>query len=209
MTNQKIFIIGLPRTATTSTCSALLDLGYRVAHTAYTRECFDNAQVIADTPVFNDYPRLDKAYPGSKFIYLHRERSLWLPSIRQLLQRMYVNISNPDGGFNCHLKRCFSETFSPFTLENIENVDFLSLCYARHQSAVERYFKHRPNDLLTIDISRDGSYQKLLDFLEIETTQGEFAKLNVGAKVTAWNKLRHPNKVESTRCGRIDKNLGY
>jgi len=57
---DKIWIIGLPRTATTSVCVAMLDLGYKTAHTSYTKTCFKHAQVIADTPIFCDYQQLDK-----------------------------------------------------------------------------------------------------------------------------------------------------
>jgi hypothetical protein len=81
---NKIFIIGLPRTGTTSVCAAMLTLGFRVAHTAYTVRAFDEAQVIADTPIFNDYQQLDQAYPKAKFIYLERSLKNWLPSIQQL-----------------------------------------------------------------------------------------------------------------------------
>ena len=81
MTKQKIFIIGLPRTATTSVCVAMLELGFKTAHTAYTNQAMNDAQVIADTPVFCDYQLLDKTYPNAKFIYLTREFSSWLPSI--------------------------------------------------------------------------------------------------------------------------------
>ncbi|MFQ3195483.1 MAG: hypothetical protein ACI9N3_002317, partial [Colwellia sp.] len=55
MNNTKIFIIGLPRSGTTSICAAMLELGYTVAHTAYTQKTFDQAQVIADTPIFADF----------------------------------------------------------------------------------------------------------------------------------------------------------
>ena len=78
-TMNKIFIIGLPRTGTTSVCAAMLDLGFRVAHTAYTDRSFNEAQVIADTPIFCDYQHLDKAYPDAKFIYLTRTMDKWLP----------------------------------------------------------------------------------------------------------------------------------
>ena len=71
--SERIFIIGLPRTGTTSVCHAFLQLGFSCAHTAYTKQCFNQAQVIADTPIFNDYEYLDSLYPGAKFIYLERE----------------------------------------------------------------------------------------------------------------------------------------
>ncbi|WP_164835569.1 sulfotransferase, partial [Pseudoalteromonas sp. TB51] len=44
---SKIFIIGLPRTGTTSVCHAFLEFGIATAHTAYTSHCFENATAIA------------------------------------------------------------------------------------------------------------------------------------------------------------------
>ncbi|MBL4761079.1 MAG: sulfotransferase family protein [Gammaproteobacteria bacterium] len=204
---NKIFIIGLPRTATTSVCLAMLNLGYRTAHTAYTQYTMDEAQVIADTPVFSDYQQLDEQYPKSKFIYLDRDLSLWTPSIQQLLTRMYRNLTRDDGGFNPRLKRCYKQIFTPLTLENIQQTAFLHDCYQRHQAALKAYFQHRSDDLLSIDISHGDSYARLLQFLQIdsgENTQKGFERINMKGKVTAWNKIRHPLKVESTFAGRIE-----
>jgi len=205
MKNSRVFIIGLPRTGTTSTCAAMLELGFTVAHTAYTQKSFDNAQVIADTPVFCDYKQLDHFYPDSKFIYLTRQPEQWLPSIKQLLQRMYVNVSRNDGGFNTIIKRCYQDTFAPFTLENITESEFLLACYQRHNLEISQYFSNRPSDILTIDISDPSSFSQLLSFLSIDGkgNTGKFRKLNSGGKVTAWKDLLHDNKVESTKNGRI------
>jgi len=57
--SSKIFIIGLPRTGTTSICNSFLQLGYKTAHTAYTQQAIITADVIADTPVFSEYALLD------------------------------------------------------------------------------------------------------------------------------------------------------
>lgn len=205
MTNSRIFIIGLPRTGTTSICAAMLELGFMVAHTAYTQKTFDNAQVIADTPVFCDFKQLDSFYPDSKFIYLTRQSQHWLPSIKQLLQRMYVNVTRKDGGSNTIIKRCYQSTFSPFTLENIEKDEFLLNCYQRHNQEIQLHFAKRTHDLLTIDISEPVSYSKLLTFLSIDGNgnSSNFEKLNRGGKVTAWKDLTHDNKIASTKNGRI------
>jgi hypothetical protein len=202
----KIFIIGLPRTGTTSICSCLLHLGYSVAHTAYTQSCFDRAQVIADTPVFNDYALLDSYYPNSKFIYLTRDISLWTPSIKILLMRMFHNVVRPDGGFNPYIKRCYQQTFSPMTLDNIQNTAFLQQCYRQHQQTITRYFNHRPSDFLSLDISANDSLKRLLSFLNIQTDQYSikgFEHLNSSGKITAWNDIRHPSKISSTHKGKI------
>lgn len=203
MTHQKVFIIGLPRTGTTSLCSKCIDLGFNVAHTAYTQKSFELAEVIADTPVFADYQKLDDYYPNSKFIYLDRELSLWLPSIKQLLQRMYHNITRDDGGFNPYLKRCYQEVFSPFTLEKINDDNFLIDCYYKHKNNIMEYFSARNKDLLMIDISKKESLNQLQSFLNLEITDDKFAKLNIGGKVTAWKDIKSPRKVESTQHGRI------
>lgn len=205
----KIFIIGLPRTGTTSVCHAFLNFGIPTAHTAYTTACFDNAIAIADTPIFNDYQALDKYYPGSKFIYLERDLSAWLPSIKQLLQRMHTNLTRVDGGFNIHLKRCYLNTFTDFSLENISNDTYLTDCYNTHLKSANTYFANRPNDFLAIDIATPNSFIKLCEFLNINSTSDGFAKMNMGGKVTAWNDIKHALKVESTAKGRIDKFLPY
>ena len=187
----------------------MLDLGFKVAHTAYVNKAFSDAQVLADTPIFSDYQQLDKKYPNSKFIYLSRELSLWLPSIKQLLNRMEVNLLRTDGGFNLSIKRCYTNIFSPFTLNNINDDDFLTRCYLKHQQEVFNYFTDRSEDLLIINLAEEGSYQSLLSFcLAINNTivsgEGKFKTLNVGSKVTAWKDIKSPLKIESTRNGRVD-----
>lgn len=208
VTEQKIFIIGLPRTATTSVCAAMLELGFKTAHTAYTNQSMNDAQVIADTPVFCDYQLLDKTYPNAKFIYLQRDSTVWLPSIRQLLIRMYKNLQRTDGGFNPTLKRCYNDIFSPLTLENIEKDDFLQSCYDRHQQGINEYFKGREQDLLQINVSDKNSFDSLLAFLEIDTIQTQltgFERINIGGKVTAWKQIKSPLKIEATQKGKVDR----
>ena len=206
---QKIFIIGLPRTGTTSVCNAFLHFGIPTAHTAYTTACFDNAVAIADTPIFNDFKVLDKYYPGAKFIYLERELTTWIPSIRQLLQRMHTNLIRADGGFNIHLKRCYLNTFKDFSLENINNDQYLTDCYNVHINNAKAYFSNREQDFLAIDIAKPNSFSQLYDFLSITSELNGFEKMNMGGKVTAWNDIKHPLKIESTAKGRIDKFLPY
>lgn len=204
MNSPKIFIIGLPRTATTSVCKALVELDFHTAHTAYTQKTFEQAQVIADTPVFCDYQPLDSFYPNSQFINLIRPLEVWLPSIRQLLQRMLHNLQREDGGFNPYLRRCYHDVFSPLTSDNINSDEFLINCYERHQQGINDYFANRQQDLLTIDVSKHGSYQQLLAFVGVTNSPSDdFDRVNIGGKVTAWKQVESEFKVESTRRGRI------
>ncbi|WP_016954553.1 sulfotransferase [Catenovulum agarivorans] len=210
---NKIFVIGLPRTATTSLCVAMLELGFKTAHTAFTDEAFNQAQVIADAPVFADFAKLACIYPDSKFINLQRDLDNWFPSIQQLLLRMYKNIVRVDGGFNPHLKRVYQDIFQPFTLNNINDLDFLRECYLSHQQQVQSCFSDEPQRLLNLNIANSGSYQQLIAFLHQQQllkadqpiAQASFQPINMAGKVTAWQQIRHANKVESTRLGKVDK----
>ncbi len=189
----------------------MLGLGFKTAHNAYTENAFSQAQVIADTPVFCDYQTLDNHFPNSKFIYLTRSADKWLPSIKQLLQRMIVNLQRSDGGFNPHLKRCYSDVFSPLTAENITKDEFLLGCYERHQKGITTYFQEREHDLLTLDVSDEESYARMLKFLGCDSNltdnNNDFKVINIGGKVKAWQSIHNKLKVESTNNGKIDKVL--
>ncbi|MBD1582175.1 sulfotransferase [Pseudoalteromonas sp. S16_S37] len=206
MTSQKIFIIGLPRTGTTSACIACLELGFATAHTAYTVQAFSNAQVLADTPVFNDYQHLAQTYPNSRFIYLERDLSLWLPSIAQLLTRMASNLLRANGGFNDTIKRCFLNTFKDLTPDLASDYGFLQGCYETHKEQALRFLSDNKLEHITLNIAHSDSLELLSNFLGAARCElKEMPFTNKGGKVTAWNNIRHPLKVESTRNGKVDK----
>ncbi|GAA61585.1 hypothetical protein P20652_3466 [Pseudoalteromonas sp. BSi20652] len=194
----KIFVIGLPRTGTTSVSVALLEMGYSVAHTAFTKQAFKIADAVTDAPCFSEYMHLDMLFPDAKFIYLSRDLNKWLPSITMLLEKMAPHLALATGKFNPILKRSFHNTFPgslPLSSEALEN------CYLEHEQSVLSYFDNNDN-FLAIDISKQGSLLKLKQFLGI-TTQGsnDFPWLNAGRHVANWKEYKHPNKVNSNLAG--------
>ncbi|TMO56574.1 sulfotransferase family protein [Pseudoalteromonas aurantia] len=201
---SKVFIVGLPRTGTTSVCVACLSLGYKTAHTAYTRDTFRDAQVIADTPIFNDYKQLSVLYPDAKYIYLDRDLSLWLPSIAQLLTRMSSNLFSEKGGFNDTIKRCYLETFSGLTANNTEDYAFLTQCYEGHKHTALDFFKAQKLTHLLLNLSKPDAMQQLATYLGVDSG-AKMPFLNKKGKVTAWNAIRDPLKIASTRQGKVDK----
>ncbi|CAM4000389.1 sulfotransferase family protein [Pseudoalteromonas byunsanensis] len=203
---SKVFVVGLPRTGTTSLCIACLELGFKTAHTAYTRKTFQDAEVIADTPVFNDYQRLADVYPNSRFIYLERDITNWLPSISQLLERMAANLLRCDGGFNDTIKRCFLATFSGLTQNTLRDHDFLRDCYIKHQQQAITFFKAKQLPYLLLNVAEDDALDKLKRFLNTEAADLDTMPFtNKAGKVTAWNDISHPLKISSTRNGKVDK----
>lgn len=199
---NKLFIIGLPRTGTTSVSVALLDYGFKVAHTAYTKHAFELADVISDAPCFSDYEQLDKLFPNSKFVYLDRALENWLPSIQMLLKKMLPELEPKTGYLNLVLKRSVNETFELSTTADPLNAQHLENCYRKHQQAVTAYFAEK-NNFLTIDVSQNGSLKTLLQFLDIENPNADnFPKLNIGKQVDSWKEFKHPNKVNSLSAGK-------
>jgi len=199
---NKLFIIGLPRTGTTSISVALLEHNFKVAHTAYTKRAFELADVISDAPCFCDYQQLDKIFPNSKFVYLDREFESWLPSIQMLLGKMMVNLDLKAGHFNPVLKRSFHHTFSLSNTAKPLSSQHLEARYLRHQQEVFNYFSTR-DDFLNINISTRNSLSTLLDFLGIPSKKEQtFPHLNVGKIVDNWKEFKHPNKVNPNSAGK-------
>jgi len=197
----KIFIIGLPRTGTTSISVALLECGFNVAHTAFTQHAFELADVISDSPCFSDYQQLDLLFPNSKFVYLQRERSKWVPSMQRLLTKMAPHLLPKTGHFNPVLKRSFMQTFELSNTQLLTE-QHLSRCYEKHQQQVELYFNGR-SDLLSIDISMPGSLQTLFTFLGLDCNDNQhFPHLNQGTQVSNWKNYKHANKINSLSAGK-------
>ena len=203
MSYSKIFVIGLPRTGTTSVCTFLLNQGLNVAHTAYCQQAFQQAQVIADTPIFHDFKKLDGFYNESKFIYLERSFDHWLPSIRQLLIRMHDNLLRDSGGFNPIIKRCYLERFSPFSMDNLTSDEFLSSVYQSHLADAKNYFVNREQDFLLTDVSTRHAANDINEFLSLSNDdQISMPHLNRQGKVTAWKDVKSEHKIASTHKGR-------
>lgn len=197
---NKVFIIGLPRTGTTSICVALLEYGFKVAHTAYTQHAFELADVVADAPCFSDYRELDVLFPQAKFVYLERTLSLWVPSMQMLMNKMKPQLAET-GKFNPVLKRSFNLTFDLLTSVNPDDAGHLERCYLRHQQQVTSYFDGR-DDFIRLDISNEQSLPKLLTFLDIEVDGApRFPHLNTGRNVACWEEHKHPNKVSANSAG--------
>ncbi|CCQ12037.1 hypothetical protein PALB_29380 [Pseudoalteromonas luteoviolacea B = ATCC 29581] len=203
---HKTFIVGLPRTGTSSLCVAALELGYKTAHTAYTTKSFLEAEVIADTPIYSDYKCLIEHFPQSQLILLERKSSLWIPSIQRLLKRMSCNLFTDRGGFNDTVKRAYLTVFPNLNENNIEDRTYLWDCYLSHRNQVETVANAAGIKLIKIDMACTN-----VDFLKnVLPPKGEgnlldVPHLNIGGKITAWSQIKHRLKVESTMNGKATK----
>jgi hypothetical protein len=216
----KAFIIGLPRSGTTSVSVALLEQGFKVAHQAFTKQAFELADVVSDAPCFSDYKPLANLYPEAKFIYLDRDIDSWVLSMQMLLSRMLPHLDMKIGRFHPILKRSFKHTFGVGEVSDPMDSLHLINCYQTHKKAVFDYFCSPGNDpsrFMSINISDDGGLSKLISFLALDAVADSgcsdldfshtnlshlnFPHLNQGRNVASWDEYKHPNKINANVAG--------
>lgn len=150
----KTFVIGAPKTGTSSVGAALEMMGCRVKgfdavlqdyfHHGHDRPALDQVTMFdafADGP-FNTgefYKRVDARFPGSRFILTLRDEKSWLTSHRAHFA--------PDGS-NVKVRE-------RFRLLEYDEEEWLQW-YQRRNAEVRRYFSERRNLLLEIDVFRMG-----------------------------------------------------
>lgn len=166
--DAKVFCIGYNKTGTTSLGKALKILGYR--HASFNkkvwRDFYRNGKVekivkytakfesLDDLPwLLEDMiPIMDKAFPGSIFIFLERDEESWKQSYKRWR------------------KKLFGET---------ADIEVELEKYRKHRSFVLNYFKDRsPDEFIVINIQEENGFKRLADFLGKETDQTEFPHQN-------------------------------
>ena len=196
----KYFCIGRNKTGTTSLKKAFVDLGYPVGDQRIAEVLFDkyysrgefqpiveycqSAQIFQDVPFSwpETFKHLDKAYPGSKFILTVRNdaeqwyRSLtrfhakkWgrngrIPTSEDLKNATYIDKGNP-----YKLIELYGTSD-----EDPYNKEILIAHYNKHVQDVMDYFRHRTKDLLIINLADKNSYQRFVEFLNIDSPYDDF-----------------------------------
>ena len=188
--NPKIFVVGRNKTGTTSLAAALKELGYRVG---YQRDAEllmedwgrrDFTRIIAychtadayqDVPFSHDFTfqAMDQAFPGSKFILTVRESpDQWYQSMTRFhTKRLGHNrLPTPDDlrndryvykGWSWRNKVL---VYGP-EQETLYDETLYKTSYVRHNERVADYFRHRPGDLLVLNLAHPDSMKRLCDFL--------------------------------------------
>jgi len=192
---RKVFGIGFHKTGTTTLKVALKKLGYRVTGADGTRdpdiatnlypmvdelaEQFDGFQ---DDPWPLVYERMDKRYPGSKFILTVRDEDKWIASnVAQFgteetpMRKMIYGVGGPKGNEAIFVERM-----------------------KRHNDDVKAYFSDRPNNLLILNIEKEGGWPPICGFLDEPIPSTPFPHANQGS-------MRGPRKPPKKRSliGRI------
>jgi hypothetical protein len=170
----RIFGIGTHKTGTTSLHLALRHLGIDSAHWTgpwWAKKVWEEMEAggrsltmerhyaVSDLPFSLLFEKLDRAYPGSKFILTVRDEQRWLASVRD-----HWSTRNPwraSWDDDCFTHRVHQLMYGRRSFD----AEIMLNAYRRHNTRVLDYFRHRPNDLLVMDMDRGAGWFELCGFL--------------------------------------------
>jgi hypothetical protein len=186
----KVFCIGFNKTGTTSVRVALEALGYTVGNqpvaegfiTDWANRDFsriisycNTADAFQDIPFSlpDTYQLLDTAFPGSKFILTFRtSAAIWYSSLTTFHAKVFGGgkIPTEDDLARATYRfkgwaLCAMQAICAYPKGDPYNKECLVRAYESHIARVREYFRHRPTDLLTMDLATEGSFQQFCDFL--------------------------------------------
>lgn len=167
MSKFKVWDIGLPRTGTSTFCQAVKILGYEKVKHNPRLEHLPYLDAAADAGCVVYYKYLDYKHPNSKFVLCTRDLSDWLNSA----EFIYTKYPATDKDVAIVRRMLLYETVT------FDRTKFIE-AYHRHHEDVRRYFKHRPHDLLEIDITQGDGWEKLCPFLGLPIPNISFPHKN-------------------------------
>jgi hypothetical protein len=204
----KVFCIGRNKTGTTSLAVALRFLGYRVAPQGpaelltedWARRDFRRLvrfcrrhEAFQDIPFSLDFTfvALDQAYPGSKFILSVRDSAeQWFDSFVRF-QTQLLGLDHPPtaqdlAAFEYRREaRRRGELWRRHQLiygadeKHLYDPALYQNHYERHNDDIRLYFRHRPADLLELNLARPDSMERLCRFLEVPYSGQPMPRENV------------------------------
>lgn len=195
----KVFGIGRNKTGTTSLKRAMADLGYVIGDQragerllkAWARRDFRRIAAYCRTgQFFQDVPfslpftfqAMDMHFPGSKFILTVRDPESWHQSMVNFHLQAKVHGDKAKSlellktATYCYPGYAYDTKVLVYELPGDDPYDRDTLIshYEYHNRSVKDYFRHRPDDLLVLDISRPGAYRQLCDFLGVPCRNDDF-----------------------------------
>ena len=195
----KIFGIGNNKTGTTSLKAAMEEFGYVIGHQRSAEELiFDwgkrdfkrlvkyckTAQFFQDVPFSKPFTFvvLDHEFPGSKFILTIRKPEEWYNSITKFHGKLWGEngrIPTKEDLMNAtYLYKGRPWEANRLTYNSPEddpyNKEELIKHYNAYNESVMEYFRHRPEDLLVIDVKEPDAYKRLCEFLEVTPKRDGF-----------------------------------
>ena len=196
----KIFCVGLNKTGTTSLKKEMEIQEYTVGNQRTAELLFDDwvkrdfkriirychtAEFFQDVPFSYPYTfmAMDQAFPGSKFILTTRDSAEeWYNSLIRFHGKLWGNGNVPpttEDLKNATYLYKGSPYYTRFRVHNISEddpykKDVMIEYYNTHTKIVTDYFRHRPGDLLVINLKNPEDYSKFCNFIGCKPTNEGF-----------------------------------
>lgn len=194
---NKVFVIGLGKTGTTSLKSLLGNFDFTVGNQAVAEilaedyaihnrtdrlvKYVDTAEAFQDTPFFYTgmFEILDREFPDSKFILSQRNNAdQWYESMLKYHTKKFSSdkerLPNEHDLKNCSYrhKGWLLETMRfEWDYPNVPLYDeyYYKTKYDKHIENVNSYFSKRKEQLVNINVAHEPDFKKLCKFLNVET----------------------------------------
>lgn len=197
---QKVFVIGMNKTGTTSLEYALKEQGYILGRQRTAELLLDDliignydslinfcktAEAFQDFPfsVPGVYKKIHEAFPNSKFILSHRDTpEQWFNSLVNFHSKIWGNGKIPTDKI---LKQT-SYVYLGYPWKSMQFLfgnkiyDKSKYCeiYQNHISDVTKFFDSRTDQLLMLNVANEDSYTKFCHFLNLVPMHSSFGWLN-------------------------------
>lgn len=156
MNKSKVFAVGFNKSGTYSMHTLFQALGLRSYHGIEWRDCenlklFYTYECFTDGPPSN-IPKIDRLFPGSKYIWQVRDLESWIYSRLAHIERLKTN------------KKNYKTSEKWDTTENA--IKHWIKVRNKHHLKLYSYFENRPSDILIVNIIRDDlAATKISNFL--------------------------------------------
>ena len=185
--SEKVFLIGLSKTGTTSLYAALMRLGLRTVtwrHISrrglsrwiagdFSPDYLADCDAATDMPIGAWFRELDARYPQARFVLTERPLDPWLASVGA----QFAAAGDPSPGFRRDV-RLLSYGASVFHRDRFARI------HAEHAAAVRAHFAGRPGKLLIQSYFVGDGWPGLCDFLGLETPDEPFPNVKPGHRAT-------------------------
>ncbi|HEX6962006.1 MAG TPA: sulfotransferase [Lacipirellula sp.] len=204
---RKIFCVGGGKTGTTSLGAALQSLGFDVAEQAPFEQLIEQWAQRDFRPIieyckrweaFQDIPfcldhtfvALDHAFPQARFILTVRGSSAeWYESLVRFHTRLFGNRRLPTASemkaFGYRHKGWLwraHQLIYGVDEKSVFDREIYVAGYEAHNRSVMDYFRHRPGDLLVLNVGRPDAMDSLCRFLGVERNGRQMPHLNSSRK---------------------------
>lgn len=184
---QKIFGIGLSRTATSSLENALNILGFATVHwwNPITREIISDKDYLlfdAFTDITSSYnfETLYHTFPNSTFIYTTRKVDSWEKSITNHYSKQR-DLINPADLIETHAKNRMGGIPGQIEANLYANHSTWADAYRAHDKRVRHFFSNKPSHrFLEINICDGEGWEQLAPFLSKQLPNSPFPNKNKG-----------------------------